>query len=91
MRSNVPNVNASLIREVRMIAQQFFRHKNFFEPRYQAPKIPALKCCFCRDVKKKPQEATEVIQGYSVCPNHASYVRGDEYTSILRAIQRFEK
>lgn len=74
MRSNVPNVNASLIREIRMIAQQFFRHKDteaFLGSRSQKPSIAVLKCAPClRANRKKPHDAITIDNGRAVCEEH---------------------
>lgn len=94
MRSNIPNVNASLIREVRMIVQQFFRHKEsatFWESKPPRPQVAVLKCSFCVDIRKRPLDADTVINGYAVCPKHARYVRGDEYDRILALIRKNEE
>jgi len=68
------NVNASLIREVRMIAQQFFRSRDnvaFWESWSPKPRVAVLKCGFCiRNMDGKQRDAVAVIEGYSVCTHH---------------------
>lgn len=82
-RSRGPNVNASLIHEVRMFAQQFFggRPSNlhsapFAENRTRPPVClhPVLKCALCTGIE--PRFAEFVINGFSVCVVHADKARG---------------
>lgn len=72
---NVPNVNASLIREVRMIAQQFFRSKDSqaFWGRHAPTPPPAafrLKCSQCMETTSEPQTAVTVYNGNALCEKH---------------------
>lgn len=72
------NVNASLIRELRMIAQNFFRHKedmSFWGSRSSAPSAPAMKCARCLGTKKgNPQlrvnDAVTIFDGTALCEAH---------------------
>lgn len=92
------NVNASLIRELRMIAQDFFytqrSNKNsIFNPKRQAASQPTatLKCSFCLNVRKnKPQDAVTVINGHAACDDHLYYVQGGEHGRILTLIKKDE-
>jgi hypothetical protein len=80
----VPNVNASLIHEGRMILQQFLgnRQENYYarkvaEAKAGAPKPavcthPVLKCCFC---VQPPSDAEFIINGYSVCSKHETQAK----------------
>lgn len=86
MSRNIPNVNASLIREVRMIAQQFFRSKEnstFWESYHgKAPAAAAqvqvqyspLKCARCVGNRlKNPKDAKDAItifEGTALCQDH---------------------
>lgn len=80
MSRNVPNVNASLIREVRMIAQQFFRSKSdasFWNSysKVNSPKekthIISLTCAPCiRTGRGTPEPAITVTKGEAVCHIH---------------------
>lgn len=85
-RNGIPNqLNASLIREVRMIAQQFFRSKenNTFWETYHGrtkaaaptPPTPPLKCARCVAQGKSrtgftPRDAITVFEGTAVCELH---------------------
>lgn len=74
MPSNVPNVNASLIREVRMIINQFFRHKEsetFWGSRASKPQIAVLKCGVCMEFSNRPKDAITVYDGTAMCQPHA--------------------
>lgn len=71
-RGRVPNVNASLIREARMLYQQFFAGRPNLTLRTPAtPKAPVLKCGF-----RCSQDALYVINGWSVCRLHEGKARG---------------
>lgn len=69
-----PHMNASLIREVRMIAQQFFqtkRDENFWSSRSPQPKAaPALvlKCARCPRGNRR--NAISLFEGTAVCEEH---------------------
>lgn len=74
-RGRVPNVNASLIHEVRMLAQHFLAGRQLHS--YAAPftemrkkKAPVLRCGFCI------KDALFVINGWSVCVVHEDKARG---------------
>ncbi len=66
-------VNASLIREMRMIAQQFFggrREKPIFET-----VSSMLKCIFClKEGSLHPRTAITIADGQAVCAKHATEV-----------------
>lgn len=66
-----PNVNASLIREIRMIAQQLFRHKNLSKSEKTAP-APVLRCGECMKVTSRLIPAVTIYNGTAVCLNHVS-------------------
>lgn len=69
-----PHMNASLIREVRMIAQQFFqtkRDETFWGSRSPAPKAaPALKCVVCLRESSVARNAVTICNGNAVCQQH---------------------
>lgn len=71
------NVNASLLREVRMIFQHFFSSREsqaFWNSRKPAaPKSsPPLQCVGCiRERRSVVKNAIAVSQGNSVCEEHA--------------------
>lgn len=84
-RNGIPNqLNASLIREVRMIAQQFFRSKEnstFWESYHgKAPaakvqvQYSPLKCARCVGNRlKDPKDAKDAItifEGTALCQDH---------------------
>lgn len=85
-RNGIPNqLNASLIREVRMIAQQFFRSKEnstFWETYHGRTKAAAptpptlhLKCARCFGLRKSkpdliPKDAVTMFEGTAVCEDH---------------------
>jgi hypothetical protein len=83
-RRPIPNVNASLIHEARMLFQQFFggRSDNYYSMRVAEAQAKAqrpvvcthtvLKCSFCGGV---PNDAAFVINGYSACPGHEAKAR----------------
>lgn len=73
-RGRVPNVNASLLHELRMVIQQFIggRQENYYsmriaEARAKAQPAPTLKCSFCVGV---PADAVFIVNGHSVCARH---------------------
>lgn len=79
MSRALPPVNASLIREFRMIAQQFFRSQetvSFWQSRrtQNAEPTTALKCVTCLRSNKqlKPRAAVAISDGQSVCMLHLS-------------------
>lgn len=86
-RGRVPNVNASLIHEARMLFQQFFtgRQENNYALKIaeaqartlRPPAIcmhPVLKCALCTSVE--PANAEFVINGHSVCAVHKAKAQG---------------
>jgi hypothetical protein len=83
-RTPDPRLNASLIREGRMIFQQLqqifgnrqprttnFNDVMIAEAQAKAAKAPALKCCFCLD-QGKHKDAITVAKGHAVCTQHLS-------------------
>lgn len=67
-----PNVNASLIREVRMVAQQFFGHRQ--KPLFETVQA-TLKCIFClKEGNLRPKDAITIADGQAVCSGHATKV-----------------
>lgn len=101
---NIPNVNASLIREIRMIAQQAFAaFRNGSEPRvqqrykqrspfYQGETLPVtLECCFCLRLRTKPKVAVTVQNGQAVCGDHIFYVQDGDFGRIRDIIQKQPK
>lgn len=76
-RGRMPNVNASLLHEVRMFAQHFlagrqttFPSSPFFQARAKACTHTILSCIFCT------KDAKFVINGQSVCVVHEVKARG---------------
>lgn len=81
-RNGIPTqLNASLIREVRMIAQQFFRSRentgfwNGYHGKTSAtPEAPALKCARCVGLKRRGQtkvnDAITLFEGTALCEDH---------------------
>lgn len=73
---NIPNVNASLIRELRMIVNQFFRTKENinFDNSFKRPEkthVIALTCEPClRSAATTPEPAITVSKGFAVCHRH---------------------
>jgi hypothetical protein len=60
-------VSASLIHEVRMVAQQFFTHRkaqNVFNG------TPPLACLTCLQTRKKGKDAVTIQDGNAVCADH---------------------
>jgi hypothetical protein len=102
-RRTPPHVNASLIREGRMIFQQLSgifgtansRPTNFndvmvAEAAAKAAKKaqPSLYCAFCLHVRKtNPDPAMTVINGHAVCSDHSYYVQGEKFNRILEIIK----
>lgn len=84
-RRHIPNVNASLIHEARMLFQQFFngRQENRYSlkiaeanARSRTASVcthPALKCGLCMGT---PKDAHFIINGQSVCLEHEMKARG---------------
>lgn len=63
-----PNVNASLIHEIRMIVESFFLTRSFS---LGSKKSPALKCASCLKIgNPKPQVAVTISNGQAVCQAH---------------------
>lgn len=82
-RNSIPNqLNASLIREVRMIAQQFFRSKenSTFWENYHGKKktvvAPTMtwKCARCLAINRaRPKDVNDAVtffEGTAVCEQH---------------------
>lgn len=93
------NVNASLIHEARMILTHVLRNRDtlsFFDQKFrnkQQPKpaavvVPSVKCCFCITLESNEQPAITTIGGYSVCRNHAQYVRDEKFLNLTTQIIR---
>jgi hypothetical protein len=73
------HVNASLIREVRMIAQQLLLARSMSgmtkanSKRQDLSHISSLKCIHClREGNPRPRNAIAVSNGDSICDNHSS-------------------
>ena len=88
-------VNASLIRELRMMyqhAQSAFGGRTPVAPtqfaRTQQTVTTPVKCCFCVDISKKPLTASTIIDGFAVCVNHSRFVKDEHYNAILSRIRR---
>jgi hypothetical protein len=80
-------VNASLIHEIRMLIRHFFeaREAEAFWSRNKKAAAPQLKCAFCYLLKRPRQkDAVVVINGQSVCDEHAYYVKDDQLLKLLR-------
>lgn len=67
------NVNASLIHELRMIIQTLAVSKGFHGTMPRKSKSTALKCIVClnRNVVDEPKDAIAILDGKSVCGDHA--------------------
>lgn len=104
MSRKPPNVNASLIREGRMIFQQLQQMfggsgkvDNYYAMRAaeaQAKaqqKTPALVCVFCFRLRSKPMDAVTIANGQAVCGDHMFYVQSGEFGRIRDIIQQEEK
>lgn len=69
-----PNINASLLRELRIIAQSLFVTRtlnNSRERRMPSLKSTTFKCVPCmRDNPRTVKDAVVIEDGYSVCPEH---------------------
>lgn len=61
--------SASLIHEIRMIAQSFFRHRSDTSL-FARPKSAPLLCATCITLGYNEQPAVAVKNGTSVCRNH---------------------
>lgn len=100
MKNNRYNVNASLIHEARMILTHVLRNKDtlsFFDqkirgksndkqPKPAAVVVPSVKCCFCITLESVERSAITTIGGYSVCRDHAKYVRDEAFLKITTQI-----
>jgi hypothetical protein len=90
-RTRVPNVNASLLREIRMAYQLVFGKQELKQSASARSESPMLKCCFCLNVRKnEPSPAITVLNGQAVCHDHMYYVQGGSYTAVLTQIKRDE-
>lgn len=92
MRGTPVYINASLIREARMIYQNLFGGR---APGPQAKSatmhFPTLKCGFCIVVRKKrPEDAITVVNGHACCHDHMYYAQGGDFNTVLIRIQRDE-
>lgn len=80
-----PHINASLIREMRMIAQQLFggREDNYYAMRASEARAKAqaeaakaqavmLKCGKCMEITSKPNDAITIYKGTALCRTCAS-------------------
>lgn len=85
-------INASLIREARMIYQHLFgRPPGQSKAQSASMHFPALKCGFCIVVRKKrPEDALTIVNGQAVCHDHMYHAQGGEFTTILARVQRDE-
>ena len=63
-----PNVNASLIHEVRMIATQFFANRT--QQKIWGNDAKPLMCAPCLQSRKKGKAAITVLDGTAVCADH---------------------
>jgi hypothetical protein len=76
-----PNVNASLLHEFRMIAEQILQ----FRPKAKSHHSSGLKCAFCITIRKdKPNDALTVINGQSVCHDHMYYMQDSNAGPYIR-------
>lgn len=70
-------INASLMHEIRMIAQQFLRSKesmSFWESRKpKAKPAPTMQCLACLLHRDKVVPAVATHHGNSVCKDHLAY------------------
>lgn len=65
------NVNASLIREVRMIATRFFETRPSTPRLRSVPTLPSLLCNLClHELRNKPKDAVTIVNGQAVCMEH---------------------
>lgn len=79
-RSGIPpQINASLIREARMIFKTFMAHRTtdrFNSANYgkqSTPQVISLTCSFClKSEKRVPEPAITVTNGNAVCHLHMS-------------------
>jgi hypothetical protein len=85
MRYDRPAVSASLIHEVRMIAENFFRQKTM-QSMYSGKKEKnsSLSCAVCMLVRKgKAKAAVTILEGTAVCADHLSSVQTMETSRIV--------
>lgn len=84
-------INASLIREARMIYQNVFGRAPGPQPKSAAMHFPTVKCGFCIIVRKKrPEDALTIVNGHACCHDHMYYAQGGDFNSVLARIQRDE-
>lgn len=82
-------INASLIREARMIYQNIFGRGPAGNVRSES--MPTLKCAFCIVIRKrKPENAITTVNGQAVCHDHMHYVQDIQFNNILERIRRDE-
>ncbi|MFL6416774.1 MAG: hypothetical protein ACJ74Y_14015 [Bryobacteraceae bacterium] len=87
MRYDRPAVSASLIHEVRMIAENFFRQKTM-QSMYSGKKEKnsSLSCAVCLHVRKgKAKAAITILDGYAVCADHLGNVQTMETSRIFNS------
>lgn len=91
MRGTPVYINASLIREARMIYQNIFGRAPGPRGQSAAMHTSTLKCSFCINVRKKrPDDAITVINGQAACHDHMYYAQSGEYSRILEVIRKDE-
>lgn len=85
-------INASLIREARMIYQNIFgRAPAGPKAKSASLHFPTLKCGFCITVRKrKPEDAITVVNGQACCHDHMYYAQGGDFNDILARVKRDE-
>lgn len=94
--SRLPNVNASLIHEIRMVAQEFFHSREgrrVMRPKYaEVVNNQPLECSFCLAIRKNANKANTIIDGYAVCFEHAQspFVRSPDFLARLHRIKEAE-
>lgn len=92
-----PNfVTASMLHEIRMVAQEFFHSREgrkILRPKYTevVNNLP-LECCFCLEIRKNVNKANTIIDGYAVCFEHAlsPFVRSPDFLARLHRIKEAE-
>lgn len=84
------NINASLLREARMIYQHLFRKSPGSIPFQQQES--SLSCAFCIQVRRgKPEKAITIMNGQAVCRAHSNYVKTGEFERLLTVVKMNEK
>lgn len=71
-----PQINASLMRELRMVFKTFMAHRTtdrYNANAYSKPQVISLTCALClKSEKKMPEPAITVMNGNAVCHLHMS-------------------